>query len=217
MIHESNIGVLAYEGVGAICNTDYSVTIKDTGWGPRALAARLARVVVDAMQPQPLQATTLGKSGTGGTASNFKSKFKRKDVTTTTLAFAPAPPATLNIKKMPYTVYVFVSADVNDPSNGVNGVCVYLTGSTNNGTNTALTGPRECDNTPAAGVSAITQTLSVNGQPAKAGYAKFVLGVTKTGQLIITASSTDATGKTGVIGRDGQTFIGDVVRTNVKP
>ena len=43
------------------------------------------------------------------------------------------------------------------------------------------------------------------------------LGVTKTGQLIITASSTDATGKSGIIGRDGQTFFPAVARTNVKP
>jgi len=215
MVHESNIGVLAYQSASPICDAPYSVAIKDTGWGPRALAARLAHVVVDALQPQPLQALA-GKSGTGGTATTFKSKFKKNAVTTVSLTFTQAPPATMNVKKMPYPVRVFASADVGDLSNGINGVCVYLTGATNNGTNTALTGSTDCDNTPTGGVSAITRSVVINGQ-LKAGYVDFSLGVTKTGQLIITASSTDAAGNTGVIQRDGQTFLAAVARTNVKP
>jgi len=215
MVHESNIGVLAYQSASPICDAEYSIAIKDTGWGPRALAARLAHVVVDAMQPQPLQALAL-KSGTGGAATTFKSKFGKNAVTTVSLTFTQAPPATMNVKKMPYPVRVFASTDVGDASNGVNGVCVYLSGATNNGTNTALTGSKDCDNTPTAGISAITRSVVINGQ-LKAGYADFSLGVTKTGQLIVTASSTDATGTTGVIGRDDQTFVPAVVRTNVKP
>jgi hypothetical protein len=117
---------------------------------------------------------------------------------------------------MPYPVRVFASADVGDPSNGINGVCVYLSGANNNGTNTALTGSTDCDKTPTGGISAITKSVVINGQ-LKAGYADFSLGVTKTGQLIVTASSTDATGNTGVIGRDDQTFLAAVARTNVKP
>jgi len=219
MVHETNIGVLAYQGVGAICNTDstdYSLTIKDTGWGPRALAARLARVVVDALQPQPLEATALLKSGTGGTATTFKSKFQKKTVETVAISFNPDPPATLYQKKMPYAVQVFVSSSVSDAANGVNGVCVYLTGANNNGVNTALGGNHECENEAPGAVSAITRSILVNGQP-KAGFADFQLSVTKTGALTITASSKDATGKTGVIGRDDQQFISDVARTNVKP
>ena len=218
MVHESNIGVLAYQSAAAICDPvdGYSVAIKETGWGPRALAARLARVVVDAIQPQALQATALGKSGTGGTATTFKSKFKKKTVESVTLAFAPDPPATLNVKKMPYLVRVRVTSDIDEPTKGTNGVCVYLTGSTNNGTNTALGGNHECQNETPGGVSAITKSIVVDGV-LTAGYAEFNLSVTKTGGLTITASSLDATGTTGVVGRDGQTFIGDVARTNVKP
>jgi hypothetical protein len=215
MVHESNIGVLAYESVDGICDAGYSLAIKDTGWGPRALAARLARVVVDAIEPQPLQAA-MKTTGTGGTATTFKSRFKRKSVEQISLTFAQAPPATMNIKNMPYPVRVFVSASVNDPSSGVNGVCVYLTGATNNGTNTALSDRKDCDNTPLGGVSGITGTVLINNQP-KAGYVDFELSVTKTGQLYITASSVDSTGTSGVIGRDGQTFVSAVTRTNVKP
>jgi hypothetical protein len=220
MVHESNIGVLGYQSAAPICAADYSLVIKETGWGPRALAARLAHVVVDAIQPQPLQAAALAKSGTGGTATTFKSKFKRKEVETVSLSFAQAPPSVMKLNQL-YTVKVFVSADVSDPSNGINGVCVYLTGATNNGTNTALTGTPAvpaCDNTAASGLSAITQTVQI-GSPAqpKAGYAVFQVGVTKPGQLIFTASSVDADGNTGVIGRSGQTFFPATSRTNVKP
>ena len=215
MVHESNIGVLAYQSASPICDASYSVAIKETGWGPRALAARLAHVVVDALQPQPLQALAL-KSGTGGTATTFKSKFKKNAVETVSLAFAPDPPATMNVKKMPYAVRVLVTAAVNDPASGVNGVCVYLSGSTNNGTNTALAGNHECQNEPAGAVSVITKSDLVNGV-LSAGVADFQLSVTKTGGLTITASSTDATGISGVVGRDGQTFVPDIARTNVKP
>lgn len=215
MVHESNIGVLAYQSASPICDATYSgLAIKETGWGPRALAARLAHVVVDALQPQPLQALAL-KSGTGGTATTFKSKFKKNAVISVSISFAQAPPATMKLNQL-YTVRLFVSASVNDPSNGINGVCVYLTGANNNGTNTALLGPQLCDHTPAGGVSVITQTMQINGQP-KAGYAEAQVGVTKNGQLIFTASSTDDTGTTGVIDRDGQTFFPATARTNVKP
>jgi hypothetical protein len=216
MVHESNIGVLGYQSAAPICAADYSLTLKDTGWGPRALAARLARVVVDAIQPQPLQAA-MKTTGTGGTASTFKSKFKKNAVETITLSFYQAPPATMKQNQL-YTVKVFVSADVNDPSNGINGACVYLRGANNNGTNTALIGPTQCDNTPAGGVSVITATTLINGQP-KAGYAVAQVGVTKTGQLIFTASGIDGQGSntSGVLGRSGQTFFPATSRTNVKP
>jgi hypothetical protein len=215
MVHESNIGVLGYQSASPICDATYSVAIKQTGWGPRALASRLARVVVDALQPQPLQAVAL-KSGTGGTATTFKSKIKKETVQTVTLAFAPDPPATLNVKKMPYLVRVLVTSDVIASPKGTNGVCVYLTGTNNNGINTALSGNTECDNTATGGVSAITKSVLINNV-LTAGYAEFQLNVTKNGGLIITASSTDAEGKTGVIERDGQTFGTDFVKTNVKP
>jgi len=218
MLHESNIGVLAFQSTENICPAaTYSLAVRQAGWGPRALAARLARVVVDAFQPTPLQATTIvGNLGTGGTASTFKSKFLKDQIDTVTLAFTPDPSAVLRIKDMPIPVRVFVSSDVEDASNGVNGVCVYLTGANNNGTPTILSGNRECDNTDPRGVSVITKSVLINGQP-KAGFADFQLTVGSPGQLIISASSTDNTGTTGVVDRNGQIFVSDVVKVNVKP
>ena len=220
MIHESNIGVLAYSSASPICAASpVPVVLKETGWGPRALAARLARAVVSAVQPEPLQAAVIRTTGTGGTPTTFKSQFKKKTVTNVTLAFAPDPPSVLNVKNMPYVVRVRVTSDIDEPTKGTNGVCVFLTGSTNNGTNTALDGNHECDEQPGRGqVSAITKSILI-GNPAvlTAGYAEFNLSVTKTGGLTITASSTDGANVTGVVGRDGQIFTGDIARTNVKP
>jgi hypothetical protein len=62
-----------------------------------------------------------------------------------------------------------------------------------------------------------TESKTVGGQPA-AGYAAFQLKVTKNGGLLLTAGATDDQGSPiGVIGRDGQTFLGDEVKVNVKP
>ncbi|MFL5516538.1 MAG: hypothetical protein ACJ8DJ_10295, partial [Gemmatimonadales bacterium] len=211
MVHESNIGVLAYESASPICDASYSVTIKETGWGPRALAARLAHVLVDALQPQPLQALAL-KSGTGGTATTFKSKFKKNAVTSVALTFTTKPPSTIKLGAT-VTAEVRATTLVDAVTTGVNGVCVYLRGTNNNGQGTSLTGSHDqrCD-VIAEAVDAYTSTKG-----SSAGFASFSFKATKTGGLIIRASSTDAAGNTGVIGRDGQTFGTDFVKANVKP
>jgi hypothetical protein len=211
MVHESNIGVLAYQSASPICDASYSVAIKETGWGPRALAARLAHVLVDALQPQPLQALAL-KSGTGGTATTFKSKFKKNAVTSVALTFTTKPPSTIKLGAT-VTAEVRATTLVDAVTTGVNGVCVYLRGTNNNGQGTSLTGSHDqrCD-VIAEAVDAYTSTKG-----SSAGFASFSFKATKTGGLIITASSTDAAGNTGVIGRDGQTFGTDFVKANVKP
>jgi hypothetical protein len=212
MIHESSIGVLAYQPASTICTTaPVAVTLRDTGWGPRALAARLARVVVDAVRPQPLQAAML-KSGTGGTATTFKSKFSKKGVTSVALTFTTKPPSTIKLGAT-VTAEVRATTLVDAVTTGVNGVCVYLRGTNNNGQGTSLTGSHDqrCD-VIAEAVDAYTSTKG-----SSAGFASFSFKATKTGGLIIRASSTDAAGNTGVIGRDGQTFGTDFVKANVKP
>jgi hypothetical protein len=216
MVNESNIGVLAYQSAGPICDPadGYSVAIKETGWGPRALAARLARVVVDALQPSPLQAAALGKSGTGGTATTFKSQFKKKTVTAVALDFTNTLKSTIRLSDSPT---LEVRATVDNGSTGVNGVCVYLVGSNNNGTNTALSGTEDprCAHIDKT-VNGYTESKLVGGE-LQAGYASFTFSVTKTGALTVTATASDDEGKFGAVGRDGQTFGTDQVRTNVKP
>ena len=208
MVHETSVGVLAYSTGNPICSAAISIVLKKSGWGPRELAARLARVVA----PSTLHATVLPRSGSGGTVTTVKSKFSTKPVETVTLTFQPDPPKTMNIRQMPYAITVRATTLVDGVVTGVNGTCVYLTGSNNNGQNLALSGNRECDNTPPGGVSVTTKSVGDN-----AGYAVFALSVSKTGGLNLTASSTDENGKTGVVDRSGQTFITDLAKSNVKP
>jgi hypothetical protein len=214
MVHESSIGVLAYSSGNTICGTPQASAMVG-GWGPRALASRLARVIGDAVRPAPLQATMLTKSGTGGTATTFKSKFSNKPVGTVTFAFTQAP-KTIYFKQQPVTVIVRATTLVGGDTTGVNGVCVFVSGANNNGQGTRLEGTRDCLNTPADWISAKTQSMTTADGLA-AGYATFAMTVTKTGGLVLTASSTDASDVVGVLDRSGQTFVNSVFKTNVKP
>jgi hypothetical protein len=212
MVNESTIGVLAYNATGPICSPPISVVIKDTGWGPRALAARLARVIVSAVQPEPLQAT-VKLAGTGGTASTFKSKFSKKAVTTIPLTYTIKPPSVIR-KGQTVTVEVRATTQVDGATTGVNGVCVYIKGNNNNGQGTSLVGSHDsrCQAVPEL-VDAFTVTKG-----SAAGFASLSFRVTKTGGLILTATATDDSGSPiGVVGRNGQTFTADGVKTNVKP
>ena len=213
MIHESTIGVLAYNSASPICTaTTRTLVIKDTGRGPRALAARLARAVVGAMRPEPLQAAML-KSGTGGTATTFKSKFSKKPVTVIPLTFTTKPPAVIRLGQT-VTAEVRATTTVDGVTTGVNGVCVYISGSNNNGQGTTLVGSHDsrCLQVPGR-VDAFTSTKGTS-----AGYASLSFKVTKTGGLILTASATDDNGSLiGVVGRNGQTFTSPTSKTNVKP
>jgi hypothetical protein len=213
MINESTIGVLAYVSASPICTaTTRSVVIKDTGWGPRALAARLARAVISTVQPQPLQAA-MAKSGTGGTATTFKSKFSKKTVTFVPLTFTINPPKTIKVGQT-VTAEVRATTTVDGATVGVNGVCVYLKGNNNNGQGTSLVGSHDsrCQQI-AEMVDAFTVTKG-----SAAGYASFSFKVTKTGGLVLTATATDDNGSPiGVVGRNGQTFTSPTFKTNVKP
>lgn len=209
MVHETNVGVLQYSSGNAICGTKISVALQEAGWSPRPLAARLARVLVSAMVPTSLHAAAVVgfKSGTGGTVTTVKSKFSTKPVDQVTLKFTVAPPKTMNLG-LSYRVEVRATAVVDGRTQGVNGTCVYLTGTNNNGQGTELTGTREsCPDLEKAAFQK-TESKTVGGQPT-AGYAAFDLRATKAGGLLIMAGGS-------VIGRTGEIQT-DQVKVNVKP
>jgi hypothetical protein len=205
MVHESTIGVLAYNSASPVCAASLSVVIKDTGWGPRALAARLARAVIASVQPQPLQAAML-KSGTGGTATTFKSKFSKQTVTQVPLAYTINPPSTFK-KNQTITVEVRATTTVDGATAGVNGVCVYLQGNTNNGTPTHIVGSHDsrCPSIPES-VDAFTATKGT-----AAGFASLSFLITKPGGLSLTVTAAQ------VVGRSGQSFTSPTFKVNVKP
>jgi hypothetical protein len=217
MVHESTVGVLAYSTGDPICAAPISMALRETGWGPRALATRLVRAMGAALTPTSLQAAVAAKSGSGGTATTFKSKFKTEPVAQVTIKYTQAPPKVMKLNQT-YPIEVRATSVVNGATAGVNGVCVYLTGTNNNGQPTDLEGTADtsCQSLSKA-VFKQTESKTVGGQPA-AGYAAFQLKVTKNGGLLLTAGATDDQGSPiGVIGRDGQTFLGDEVKVNVKP
>ena len=214
MVHEDAIGVLAYVNTG-ICDEPFqSVTLIDRGWGPRALASRLSRVLVSALSPTPLQATAV-LTGTGGKTSTIpKSKFGKQLVGTLFLDWQAKPPATINGTAPGTTNPVRVTVSTSSTSgSAIVGACAYLTGTNNNGTPTQITSTATpdpaCTNPPAGSQGAIrVQVQSIPGNTA-ASLADFgLVGVTKTGGIAFTVT-------VDVLGRDGAGSI--FTKSNVKP
>ena len=189
MVHETNIGVLAFAST-SLCSGERSLTMAP---GSGSLLARVAQTIRSAFTPTPLHATALGNYGTGGTASTFKSKFSKKSVSSLVLAYvANQPPATPTANTT-FAVAVTVSAVEGTDTLPVLGTCVYLTGTNNNGQPTAVNGPVEeqCNAIRPAGIpdsapSKITESFLTT--KSKADYGKTIV-VTKSGGLILTATA----------------------------
>jgi hypothetical protein len=220
MVHEEDIGVLAYVDTGMCDEDTQSLTKMNAGWGPRALASRLGRMLLGAVAPEPLQATVLLAKGGGTTITVPKSKFRRRTVKTLTLAWVQGktPPAVIKGTDNPLTqsqenafpVSFTVATEAGDP---IAGTCGYLTGTNNNGTPTMLTGPRDqehCTTPPngdAGALSVLLTTETIGGKTVSvANFGQ--VAVTKTGGIIFS-------GVADVIGRDGLGSI--LLKSNVKP
>jgi len=205
MINESSVGFLPFVG-SSICSETQSVAMLESGWGPLALVRRAAHWSVQMLTPQSLQATVVGKTGSGGTSTGFKSKFKTNGVTTLSVTFKKGEPPSKGPKVgLPFPVTVIVTAlDDQSVASGVLNTCVYLTGSNNNGTPTHVKGTKDPNCTTP--LTAAPDTVSaVTGA---GGTAAFSVTVTKSGGLSLTATA-------DVIGRDGA-GVGKV-KTNVAP
>ncbi len=205
MVHEEDIGVLAYMET-TICDETQSLTSIDAGWGPRALASRLGRMLVGAVAPEPLQATVLATRGGGTTTTVPKSKFGKRNVSTLTLGWKDQPPAVI---KGTDPSKVAISFTVSAEGSPIAGTCAYLAGSNNNGTPTMLVGPRNsaCTNPPngdATALSVVVQPYSATASLADFGQ----VGVTKTGGILFN-------GTADVLNRDG--FGSISFKSNVKP
>ena len=185
VVNESSIGFLPYVAT-SICNDTQSLTTLDRGWGPRALLQRAAHWSTDLLTPQSLEATMV-RTGSGGTSTGFKSKFKTNGLTGLTVAFKKnEPPAKVKLNtQFPVTV-VTTALDDQNVATGVANTCVYLTGSNNNGTPTQLQGPHDSRCTDVAGA---LSTLTDAGGTAQFKDATFTTGpkVTKNGGLLLHA------------------------------
>jgi hypothetical protein len=220
MVHEEDIGVLAYVETN-ICQETQTLTSAEFDWGAKALALRLGRMLVNAVTPEPLQATVLLTKGGGTTTTAPKSKFGKQTVDTLILQWLEQPDATIKGTDNPVTsnlengfpVSFTVATEAGDP---IAGTCAYLSGSNNNGTPTTLNrapGPRQdpkCTNPPNGDITALSVQLTpgtIDGEAVSiADFGR--VAVTKTGGNIFA-------GTADVLGRDALGSIS--TKSNVKP
>ena len=219
MIHESNVGVLAFNSETANCDlTTKTLAIGQSGTGAFALLDRLAHFTATMLRPSTLSATALAtaKSGTG-TVTGAKSQFTKKLVATGGVDWSVKPAATMRLSK-PTVTEVRVTTD--NGLTGVNGACVTFQGFNNNGQHTSLSGPgatgATCNPNNTVDPSIRTTFKLVETAPgvteSKAGYAAVTVVPTKTGGLTITASA----GQT-IQFRTGVVLGAPSAKTNVKP
>jgi hypothetical protein len=207
VVHEEAVGVLFFV-TSNICDTPQSLTMNE-GWGPKALAARLGRVLADALTPTPLLATTLITSGGGKTSQLPKSKFGKKNLTAVNVAWKdnPVTPGTTwngitQAQARPVSAYVSATADGNTEAVRF---CAYLSGTNNNGTPTALQKngdlrAPECTTPPNGdpkALSVVTTPIPNDDTQALADFGS--VWVTKTGTITITLMVSSGTATTGTI------------------
>jgi hypothetical protein len=150
---------------------------------------------------------------TGTTKTGFRSLFTNAAVGGLKLYWVEKPASPLKVG-VEYAFKVRVTTIVDGAGEqGVNGVCVALSGTNNNGQGTSLFNviggecPGQTNNADNQ-VTAVTETDPVL---LKAGYANFKFYVTKTGGLVLTLSSR------GALGREVGTATPLMLKYNVKP
>jgi hypothetical protein len=153
---------------------------------------------------------------TGRTVTGFKSPFSNKLVQTLTVKFDPnkSPPAIWQPVTSAKPIAVFVSVPDGNSTVGVLGVCVYITGTANNGIPTDITSSNDPDQdqeclTPPGGVSKFLSAKTTMKPGDLQSVADFgLVTITKTGGLAFTATA-------DVINRSGAGSV--IKKINVKP
>jgi hypothetical protein len=225
LVHESNIGFLAWQGGTAsnedasyICGQTQSLTMLENGWGPRALAWRLAQWGAHIMSPQPAfaAAVALNPGGGSGSATTLKSELTFDGVDPVSLSLVLAPNAVEHVN-VPFTIQVRAT---DASGQGVNGICATLTGFNNNGQVAQLLGLSNCQNpTPGAKqLSRLTETIFVTDpvthqQKPQAGYATFSVTVPSPGAMIISITGANPVNNNLTVQITGTT----TGKFNVKP
>jgi hypothetical protein len=142
-----------------------------------------------------------------GTAGSFRSHFNAHPVTGIQLEWITPPPAKMKVGTA-YPAKARATFSLDGVKTGVNGSCLILSASNNNGIPLALTGTKECDNPSSTQLAALTKTDPVTNQ---AGYATYSVTATKSGGVIFTLSGFEVVGRAGTFQNTVQT------KTNVGP
>jgi hypothetical protein len=203
VVEESNMGFLSWEGTGGyICGISRPLTMRESGWGPRALARRLASLIT----PQPAFATVALAGGTG-TAKTLKSEISFEPVDGAVTLSVSIKPKPVERKNVEFTIQILATLD----GKGANGICVTLTGFSNNGQIAQLLGDSNCDVPGPKQLARETETTFVDGTP-KAGYATFLVTIPSPGAMSIsvTGGNEDNNLDLGITGTS-------IAKFNVKP
>jgi hypothetical protein len=195
LVHESNIGFLGWQGNGGyICGATYNpaLTMLESGWGPRALARRLARWGSDALLPEPAFAAALATIGGAGGAKTLRSKLKLDGVTGAITLTLDIPPRSTEKRNVEFTIRVRAT---DAAGVGVNGQCVLASGFNNNGNPATLNGVSNCAQSTLTSkqMARLTETVFLSPGNPEAGYATFRITVPSSGAMIITFSGVDLT------------------------
>ena len=136
-----------------------------------------------------------------GTAGSFRSHFNSDPVSGIHIEWITPPPAKMKVGKA-YPAIARATFSHNGVLTGVNGSCLLLSASNNNGQPLALTGTNECDSPSTTQLAALTKTDPATNL---AGYAKYSVTATKSGGLTFTLSGFEVVGRTGTFQNTVQT------------
>jgi hypothetical protein len=204
MINQAGVGVLNFIDAGNLCD---SPVVALQG---RSLLQRMSRFAMRALSPEPAYAAASLRLATGGGLGGAKGDvFSATPVTNVTLEWVQAPPSVMRLGKT-YTAIAGASTLVGSAKTYVNGTCLVISGTNNNGTGTALNGSKGCGTPSANQVSSATTFRNPPKQ--NPGFATFTIIPTKTGGLSLTLSAVSLVSLGGVNGNNTL-----VVKSNVKP
>lgn len=136
-----------------------------------------------------------------GTAGSFRSHFNSDPVSGIHLEWITPPPAKMKVGTA-YPAKARATFSLNGVKTGVNGSCLILSASNNNGIPLALTGTKECDSPSSTQLAALTKTDPVTNQ---AGYATYSVTATKSGGVTFTLSGFEVVGRAGTFQNTVQT------------
>jgi hypothetical protein len=138
-----------------------------------------------------------------GTATRYKSQFKNTSVSSIKVDWVTTPTSPLKLNKpTTFTVRATTQVSVNGQmvTQGVNNVCLSISGTNNNGVGTTLAGLQECDTDPNPPLgSTVVTSLTKTDNTLGAGYATFAFSVTKTGGLILTGAGREVVDRSDAI------------------
>ena len=206
VLNQVGLGVLAFKDASGLCGS--GVLALQGG----SLLKRMAQFAVSAFTPEAAHATALLTFSSGGGLGGAKGDpFVPVAVTNLNVDWLKdhAPPSVMRLNKAS-TAIGAAWTFVNGVKTYVNGACLVITGTNNNGQGTALLGSKDPCGAP-TDIQVDSVTTFLNPPNTNPGYAKFTIIPQKTGGLTLTLTAF------GLVGSNTVTSNSVTAKTNVKP